>query len=161
MTGDRMRSTVLLVRAGVGTRLRSWLDPRTVDRVLALVLAVVAQLEVWLGGGDGADHNKTVAALVSLLATGSVAVRRRWPFEVGVVVSWAFAVQLAFWGDPQIIAASVAYFCALYALAVWTLAASFPARGGAAARFLRLDRRRSDGRRSQERGALHSSSRSS
>jgi signal transduction histidine kinase len=35
-------------------------------------------------------------------------------------VSWAFAVQLAFWGDPQIIAASVAYFCALYALAVWT-----------------------------------------
>ena len=120
MTGGRLRSTVLLVRAGLGTRLRSRLDPRTVDRVLALVLTVVAQLEVWLGNGNGADHNQTVAALVSLLATGAVAVRRRWPFGVGVVVSWAFAVQLAFWGDPQIIAASVAYFCALYALAVWT-----------------------------------------
>jgi signal transduction histidine kinase len=35
-------------------------------------------------------------------------------------VAWAFTVQLAFWGDPQIVAASVAYFCALYALTVWT-----------------------------------------
>jgi signal transduction histidine kinase len=95
------------------------LDPVTVDRVLALVLTVVAQLEVWLGNGN-ADHNRAVAAAVSLLATSSVAVRRRWPFEVGVVVAWAFALQLAFWGDPQIIAASVAYFCALYALTVWT-----------------------------------------
>src|SRR6478752_7443189 len=120
MTRGRLRSTVLLVRAGLGTRVRLRLDPRTVDRVLALVLTVVAQLEVWLGNGNGADHNQTVAALVSLLATGAVAVRRRRPFEVGVIVSWAFAVQLAFWGDPQIIAASVAYFCALYALAVWT-----------------------------------------
>jgi signal transduction histidine kinase len=120
MTGGRIRSTVLLVRAGLVTRFRSRLDPRTVDRVLALVLTVVAQLEVWLGNGNGADHNQTVAALVSLLATGAVAVRRRWPFEVGVVVAWAVAVQLAFWGDPQIIAASVAYFCALYALTVWT-----------------------------------------
>jgi signal transduction histidine kinase len=101
-------------------RLRPRPDPLTVDRLLAVVLTVLAQLEVWLGNGDGADHNRTVAALVSLLATSSVAVRRRWPFEVGVVVAWAFALQLAFWGDPQIIAASIAYFCALYALAVWT-----------------------------------------
>jgi signal transduction histidine kinase len=118
MTGDRVRSTVLLVRAGLVARLRTRLDPVTVDRVLALGLTVVAQLQVWLG--DGADDNRTVAALVSLFATGAVAVRRRWPFEVGVLVSWAFAVQLAVWGDPQIVAASVAYFCALYALAVWT-----------------------------------------
>ena len=86
MTGGRVRSTVLLVRAGLVSRLRSRLDPQTVDRVLALVLTVVAQLEVWLGNGNGADHNQTVAALVSLLATGAVAVRRRWPFEVGVAV---------------------------------------------------------------------------
>jgi signal transduction histidine kinase len=31
-----------------------------------------------------------------------------------------YSLQFGFWGDPQIIAASVAYFCALYALAVWT-----------------------------------------
>ena len=120
MTDGRVRSTVLLVRAGLVSRLRSRLDPLTVDRVLALLLTVVAQLEVWLGNGNGDDHNRTVAALVSLLATGAVAVRRRWPFQVGVGVAWAFVVQLAFWGDPQIISASIAYFCALYALTVWT-----------------------------------------
>jgi signal transduction histidine kinase len=120
MTDGRVRSTVLLVRAGLVSRLRSRLDPQTVDRALALLLTPLAQLEVWLGNGNGADHNQTVAALVSLVATGAVAVRRRWPFEVGVAVAWAFTVQLAFWGDPQIVAASVAYFCALYALTVWT-----------------------------------------
>ena len=120
MTDGRVRSTVLLVRAGLVSRLRSRLDPQTVDRGVALLLTPLAQLEVWLGNGNVADHNQTVAALVSLAATGAVAVRRRWPFEVGVAVAWAFAVQLAFWGDPQILAASVAYFCALYALTVWT-----------------------------------------
>jgi signal transduction histidine kinase len=88
--------------------------------VLAIVLTVTAQLEVWLGNGNGADHNRVVAALVSLLATSGVALRRRWPFEVGVAVSWAFSLQLAFFGDPQIISASIAYFCALYALTAWT-----------------------------------------
>jgi signal transduction histidine kinase len=92
----------------------------TVDRVLAVVLTLTAQLEVWLGNGNDADHNRAVAAVVSLLATSAIAVRRRWPFEVGVVVTWAFSIQLAFWGDPQIISASIAYFCALYALTAWT-----------------------------------------
>src|SRR5437763_6563802 len=31
-----------------------------------------------------------------------------------------YSIELGFWGDPQIILASVGYFCALYALAVWT-----------------------------------------
>jgi signal transduction histidine kinase len=119
MTRARATSTVSVVRATFA-RLRSRLDPLTVDRVLAVVLTVTAQLEVWLGNGNGPDHNRGVAALVSLLATSAVAVRRRWPFEVGVAVSWAFSLQLAFWGDPQIISASIAYFCALYALTVWT-----------------------------------------
>ena len=119
MTRARATSTVLSVRTTIA-RLRSRLDPLTVDRVLAVVLTVTAQLEVWLGNGNGADHNRAVAALVSLLATSAVAVRRRWPFEVSVVVAWAFSLQIAFFGDPQIISASIAYFCALYALTAWT-----------------------------------------
>jgi signal transduction histidine kinase len=83
------------------------------------VLTVAAQLEVWLGDGNHA-HNRTVAAAVSLLATGSVAVRRRWPLAVGLAVGWAYALQIGLVGDPQIIAASVGWFCALYALTVWT-----------------------------------------
>jgi signal transduction histidine kinase len=66
------------------------------------------------------DHHRLVTALASALTTSSVAVRRRWPLQVGVVAGWVVALELAAWGDPQIIAASVAYFCALYGLTAWT-----------------------------------------
>jgi signal transduction histidine kinase len=95
------------------------IDPTRLDVGVAVVLTVAAQLEVWLGDGNHA-HNRTVAAAVSLLATGSVAVRRRWPLGVGLAVGWAYALQIGLVGDPQIIAASVGWFCALYALTVWT-----------------------------------------
>jgi signal transduction histidine kinase len=116
----RRRVYLLLVLADLSARLRVRLDPRTVDLVLAAALSVVAQLEVWLGNGNTADHHRVVAAAVSLLATGAIALRRRWPFAVGVVVAWAFALQLGFFGDPQIIAASIGWFCTLYGLTVWT-----------------------------------------
>ena len=96
---------------------RSRPDPLTLDLSLAALLTVVAQLEVWLGG---AAHDRVVATVVALVATPSVAVRRRYPTIVGILVPILYALELTFWGDPQIIAASVAYFCALYALAVWT-----------------------------------------
>jgi signal transduction histidine kinase len=96
------------------------IDPARLDLAVAAALTAAAQLEVWLGNGNHSDHDRTVAAAVSLLATGSVAVRRRWPFAVGVAVGWAFALQIGLVGDPQIIAASVGWLCALYALTVWT-----------------------------------------
>jgi signal transduction histidine kinase len=97
---------------------RSRPDPLTVDLSLGALLTVVAQLEVWLGS-DGANY-RVVSAFVALVATASVAVRRRYPLLIGSVVPLLYSIQLGFWGDPQIIAASIAYFCALYALAVWT-----------------------------------------
>src|SRR5215471_175589 len=104
---------------------RLHLDPQSLDYVVAGVLTVTAQLEVWLGNGNHADHNQWVAAAVSLFATSSVAVRRRWPLPIGLAVGWASALELAFWGDPQIFSASVAWFCALYALTAWTSARDF------------------------------------
>jgi signal transduction histidine kinase len=100
-------------------------DPLTIDRSLAVLLTVAAQLAVWLGGGAG--HHQLAAATVALISTGSIAVRRRMPFLVGVAVPWANALELALWGDSQILAASVGYFCALYALAVWTPSRRFVA----------------------------------
>jgi signal transduction histidine kinase len=91
-------------------------DPLTVDRVLAGVLSVLAQVEVWLGHGD----HRLVAALVAFVATASIAFRRRFPTLVGILVPLLYAIELGFWGDPQIIVASIGYFCALYGLAVWT-----------------------------------------
>ncbi len=91
-------------------------DPLTVDRVLAAVLTVLAQAEVWLGHGD----HRPVAAVVAFVSTASIAFRRRFPTLVGIVVPLLYAIELGYWGDPQIIFASIGYFCALYALAVWT-----------------------------------------
>lgn len=92
------------------------LDPLKVDRALAVVLTLLAQAEVWLGHGD----NRLVAAAVAFVATASIAFRRRFPAVVGIVVPFLYAIELGFWGDPQIVVASIGFFCALYALAVWT-----------------------------------------
>ncbi|TML85490.1 MAG: sensor histidine kinase [Actinobacteria bacterium] len=106
----------------MGTRLarlrRFRPDPLTLDRTLATLLTVGAELQVWLGGGAG--HHRLAAALVAPAVTASVALRRRYPTLVGIGVPVLTAFELALWGDPQIVANAVAYFCALYALAVWT-----------------------------------------
>ena len=108
------------VRVPIPERLHLRLDPVVLDRLVAFALNVLAQLQVWLGHGHGIEHHRTEAAAVALLSTASVAVRRRFPLEVGVVVPWAEALQLTVWGDPQIFPESIGYLCALYALAVWT-----------------------------------------
>lgn len=94
---------------------RRW-NPVTVDRIVAAVLSLVALAEIWLGNVD----DRALVAVVSLVATGSVAIRRRYPFVVGVGVAVLFDLQLALISDPQVIAAGIAYFCGLYGLAVWT-----------------------------------------
>lgn len=95
-------------------------EPERLDLAVAALLTVAAQLETWLGNGNGADRHQLVTAIASAFTTLSVAARRRWPLQVGVAVGWVVALELAVWGDPQIIAASVAYFCALYGLTAWT-----------------------------------------
>ena len=55
-------------------------DPLTLDRTLAALLTVVAELQVWLGGSAG--HHRVAAALIAAAVTASVAVRRR-PVIVG------------------------------------------------------------------------------
>jgi signal transduction histidine kinase len=127
MTSPSGPSTVSPVGATLSVLHRHRRRPSatTVDLVAAVVLTVVAQLEVWLGNENHADHHRLVASIVALLSTSSIAVRRLWPLQVGVAVAWAYAIQLAVWGDPQIIAASIGWFCALYALTAWTTPRAF------------------------------------
>ena len=93
-------------------------DPVSFDRILAVLLAVGAELEVWLGGS--AAHEQLVAAVIAPLIAATVAFRRLYPTVAGVAAAALLSVELGFWGDPQIISNAVAYFCALYGLTVWT-----------------------------------------
>jgi signal transduction histidine kinase len=120
MTAATHPTTVVGVQTLAVRPVRLPIDPERLDLIVAVALTVAAQLEVWLGNGNHADHNRALAAAVSVIATASVAVRRRWPLAVGVGVGWAFALQAGLAGDPQIIAASVGWLCALYALTAWT-----------------------------------------
>lgn len=94
------------------------IDPVTVDRVVAVVLTIVAQLEIWLGSSAG--HHQLGAALITPAMTASIAVRRRCPMFVGVAVPVVESVEFAFWAGPNILSQAIANFCALYALTVWT-----------------------------------------
>ena len=121
MTPPVQRSTVVLVRARIA-QLWSRRDPVKVDIALAIVLTVSALLAIWFGGD--APHHKLPASLLAPAMTIPIAVRRRYPFFAGVVVPTAAAIDHAFW-DPQFVAYPIAEFCALYALAVWTLPRRF------------------------------------
>jgi signal transduction histidine kinase len=114
----------VVYREAVRVRLpRRRLDPVKVDYALAAVLTVAAQVEIWFGS-EVPDH-ELWGAIVSLVPTLSVAVRRRNPALVGTVVPVFAATQHGWGHDPQIVAEPVGYFCALYALAAWTRTRQF------------------------------------
>jgi signal transduction histidine kinase len=93
-------------------------DPVVVDRVVAVIITVVAQLEIWIG--TEVHQHRLAGALLVPVTTGSVAVRRRYPAAVGTGIGLLSALEHSFSLDPQIVAGPIGYFCALYALAVWT-----------------------------------------
>ena len=97
---------------------RLWIDPTRLDRIAAALLAIAAELQVWLGGI--ATHHRLAAGLVAAALTVSVMVRRVYPLGAGVAAAALTSTQVGIWGDPQVIGASIAELCALYGLTVWT-----------------------------------------
>jgi signal transduction histidine kinase len=111
MKSGRMR--VRLVRV---TR---YLKGERLDRIAAVCLLVLGQIELWAGGHTVSGH-KGLNAVLLVLMPACVAVRRRWPFAVGVIV---MAANSAFWlagGKSTSLAFGVSWMCALYGVAVWT-----------------------------------------
>jgi signal transduction histidine kinase len=93
------------------------IDPVRLDVLLAAILFVLAEVQAVLSDGSIA-HRAALAAACGLV-TVSVAVRRRWPTAVGfgvqgflVAVHWTLSLP----AGPV----TIAWFSALYALAVWT-----------------------------------------
>ena len=110
MTGGVTRSTF----QDVLTRI-----PRPVafDCVLAAVLLVAAELQIWLAGAAGYE---VVAASIAPPMAAAVAIRRLYPTLTGVVAQGSISGAFAIWGDTQILGTSIAWLCALYGLTVWS-----------------------------------------
>jgi signal transduction histidine kinase len=97
---------------------RIWPAAERLDRFLAVGLFLVSQVEIWLTGEAG-GHRLPVSVL-SFVMCASVAVRRRWPFAAGIVGNTAIAI--GYWSglDTQIFGTTIAWFCVLYGLTVFT-----------------------------------------
>src|ERR1700746_223472 len=94
------------------------MSPVTVDRALAAVLLVIAALEVWLTHSAGG--HRLLAAIVAPILMACLALRRRYPLEAGLVRNTAVQIQFGITPNIQVIATSIAWFCVLYGLTVWT-----------------------------------------
>jgi signal transduction histidine kinase len=105
----------------VVARLRG--DPVRVDCLVAAVLSVTLELEVWLGGV--AAHERVLTALLGLIVTGAVAVRRLYPVGACVAAGVVVSMLAAFWGEPAVLSIAIAWFCTLYGLAVWATPRGF------------------------------------
>jgi signal transduction histidine kinase len=100
-------------------------NPVHADIALALLLFVLSQVAIWWGRGGVAKEHTVGVAVIAGLVTSAVAVRRRYPFAVGVGAVALTSLEIAFWGDPQLIPTSIAFFLLLYALTVWTAPRTF------------------------------------
>jgi signal transduction histidine kinase len=97
--------------------MRTRLSPERLDTVLAVTLFVVAEVQVAVD--DVAGWTAVSEVAVAGIVTASVAVRRRWPALVGFGVQGLLVLEGRFAALPAG-AVTAAWFCALYALAVWT-----------------------------------------
>jgi signal transduction histidine kinase len=97
--------------------MRARLDPDRVDFLLAAALLLLVALQAaFLPMPTGA---RLVTLLSGGLVTASVAVRRRFPAAVGLGVQTVLVLTGPFVSLP-VGPVTIAWFCALYALAVWT-----------------------------------------
>jgi signal transduction histidine kinase len=102
--------------------MRARLDAAGEDLLLAVALLVGLALQAVLIPMSSSDRLVTVLAGGAVCA--SVAVRRRFPLVVGLGVQTTLVVTGIFVSLP-VGPVTIAWFCALYALAVWTSALGF------------------------------------
>jgi signal transduction histidine kinase len=93
-------------------------DARKVDRIAAVILTGVAQMELWVGHAVPGPKLATVP--VCLASTATVAFRRQAPLAIGLTCIALNVLRIFLGGAGDSVAIAVSWMCGLYALAVWT-----------------------------------------
>jgi signal transduction histidine kinase len=117
------------VRARLARLRRLRIDPLKLDWLLAGLLTLGLELEVWLGSGGA--HERLVTALLGPTVTAALAVRRLYPASAGLTAGFVAALISAVWGPPSLISWGIAWICCMYALAVWARPRPFALSTGA------------------------------
>jgi signal transduction histidine kinase len=90
-----------------------------IDRYLAAALIVLSQIELWVG--DAIPSPRPLAVPVSIVMCSTVAFRRRRPLLAGTIAMLCNITLILVAGTPgTAVALAIAWFCGLYAIAVWT-----------------------------------------
>ena len=119
MADDRAAAGIYLdrVRIRLPRLRRVRLNPLEIDCLVAALLTLGLELEVWLGAG--ATSERLATALLGAVVTAAVAVRRLYPTSVGLMAGFVAALIAAVWGPPSLVSWGIAWLCCMYALAVW------------------------------------------
>jgi signal transduction histidine kinase len=88
------------------------------DLVLAVVLAIAAELDVWFGTVTGRE--RFVVAIAGPLMAATVAIRRRYPAVAGIAAALIADIVAIGWKPPNTVSFGIAWLCSMYALTVWT-----------------------------------------
>ena len=88
------------------------------DRLVAICVAIVWQLEIWIGNVWGGPRG--LAVPLALFMSACVAVRRRWPLAAGCAIVTGNALHIYVASAGTSVASALAWMSGLYAIAVWT-----------------------------------------
>jgi signal transduction histidine kinase len=90
-----------------------------IDYIAAAALGVLAQIELWVG--DAIPGPRWLSVPIAVLMCSTVAFRRHRPLLAGVLVMAGNVTLItAADGPGTAVSLAIAWFCGLYAIAVWT-----------------------------------------
>jgi signal transduction histidine kinase len=93
-------------------------DKRDRDWIVAAVLAVASLLQISLTPGPAGQQ--ALGALFAVATCATVAFRQRYPATAGVTAQGLMALDFLTWHNLAAGGWTIAWFCSLYGLAVWS-----------------------------------------
>jgi signal transduction histidine kinase len=93
-------------------------DKRQRDWIVAAVLAVASLLQISLGPGP--VHQQVLGALFAVATCATVGFRQRYPATAGMTAQGLMALDFLTWHNLAAGGWTIAWFCSLYGLAVWS-----------------------------------------